>query len=114
MQVGERPKLLSDCPESMTNLITDCWFFEPLERPTFQDICWRLCQRRQELYLNALNNMNNDVKVDKSNIPETQETSENILPTIDTMEHKGDTSAKKGGNELVEMQERILRAIKAS
>ena len=113
MQAGERPSLPPDCPESLTSLIKDCWSFEPSERPTFQDICSRLCQIRHELHLNDLSSMSNGVKIDKSNIPQTQETSENILPTIDTMEHKGDTSAKEGGNELVGMQERIQRVMEA-
>jgi hypothetical protein len=63
--------------------------------------------------LNAFNGMNNVVKIDKCNIPQIQETSEKILPTTDTMEHKGDTSEKEGFKEFVGMQERITRVMKA-
>ena len=113
MQAGERPSLPPDCPESLTSLIKDCWTFEPSERPTFQDICSRLRQIRHELHLNDVHILNNGVKIDKSNMPQTQETSENIRPIIHFVEHKGDTSAKNGGNELVGMQERIGRVLEA-
>jgi hypothetical protein len=113
MEVGERPRLPPNCPKSLISLIKDCWSFKPSERPTFQDIFSRLWQIRHELHLNAFHGMNNVVKIDKFNIPQTQETSENILPTTDTMEHKGDTSVKEGQHELVGMQERITRVTKA-
>ena len=113
MQVGERPRLPPNCPESLTSLNKDCWSSKSSMRPTFQDICSRLHQIRQEIHLNAFNSVNNGVKIGKSNITETQETNGNILQRIDTTEHKGDTSAKKGGNELVGMRERILRVTKA-
>jgi serine/threonine protein kinase len=38
---GERPKLPINCGE-LTKLIEECWREDPLERPTFPDICKRL------------------------------------------------------------------------
>jgi hypothetical protein len=38
---GERPKLPINCGE-LTKLIEECWREDPLQRPTFPDICKRL------------------------------------------------------------------------
>ena len=38
---GERPELPINCGE-LTELIEECWREDPLQRPTFSDICKRL------------------------------------------------------------------------
>jgi hypothetical protein len=38
---GERPELPINCGE-LTKLIEECWRENPLQRPTFSDICKRL------------------------------------------------------------------------
>jgi serine/threonine protein kinase len=38
---GERPELPINC-EELTQLIEECWREDPLQRPTFSDICKRL------------------------------------------------------------------------
>jgi hypothetical protein len=38
---GERPELPINCRE-LTELIEECWREDPLQRPTFPDICKRL------------------------------------------------------------------------
>ena len=41
LKKGERPKLPINCGE-LTKLIEECWREDPLQRPTFSNICKRL------------------------------------------------------------------------
>eukprot|EP01102_Stenamoeba_stenopodia_P018241 TRINITY_DN6667_c0_g2_i1.p1 TRINITY_DN6667_c0_g2~~TRINITY_DN6667_c0_g2_i1.p1 ORF type:complete len:585 (+),score=105.90 TRINITY_DN6667_c0_g2_i1:226-1980(+) len=39
---GSRPEIPADCPQTLSNLIQDCWSEDPTSRPDFRDIIWEL------------------------------------------------------------------------
>ena len=42
LRLGERPRVLEDCPEALVSLINECWSLDRTKRPKFKEICTTL------------------------------------------------------------------------
>lgn len=48
---GNRPRLPNECPDMLRKLIEACWHSDPRQRPNFQDICVKLRNLKNALFI---------------------------------------------------------------